>query len=79
MSGMKSVMSQERLTALPNVNAESARPARLESRQRNGMGENYDAEYLALAQLLNCRFVTPDARLHRSAASLGFVVSPTEP
>ena len=43
-----------------------------------GWAKTYDAEYLALAQLLNCRFVTLDARLHRGAARLGFVVSPTE-
>jgi predicted nucleic acid-binding protein len=43
-----------------------------------GWTKTYDAEYLALAQLLNCRFVTLDARLHRGAARLGFVVSPTE-
>src|SRR5207302_4383210 len=43
-----------------------------------GWAKTYDAEYLALAQFLNCRFVTLDARLHRSAARLGFVVSPTE-
>jgi predicted nucleic acid-binding protein len=43
-----------------------------------GWAKTYDAEYLALAQLLDCRFVTLDARLHRDAARLGFVVSPTE-
>ena len=43
-----------------------------------GWAKTYDAEYLALAQLLDCRCVTLDARLHRSAARLGFVVSPTE-
>ena len=42
-----------------------------------GWAKTYDAEYLALAQLLDCRFVTLDARLHRGAARLGFVVSPT--
>lgn len=43
-----------------------------------GWAETYDAEYLALAQLLDCRFVTLDARLYRGAARLGFVVAPTE-
>lgn len=43
-----------------------------------GWAKTYDAEYLALAQLLDCRFVTLDARLHRGAARLGFVVSPTD-
>ena len=43
-----------------------------------GWAKTYDAEYLALAELLDCRFVTLDARLHRGAARLGFVLSPTE-
>jgi len=43
-----------------------------------GWAKTYDAEYLALADLLNCRFVTLDARLRRGVARLGFVVSPTE-
>jgi predicted nucleic acid-binding protein len=42
-----------------------------------GWAKTHDAEYLALAQLLGCRFVTLDARLHQGAARLGFVVSPT--
>ncbi len=43
-----------------------------------GWAKTYDAEYVALAQLLGCRLVTLDARLHRSATALGFVISPTE-
>jgi predicted nucleic acid-binding protein len=43
-----------------------------------GWAKTYDAEYLALAQLLDCRLVTLDSRLHRGAARLGFVVSPTQ-
>ena len=43
-----------------------------------GWARTYDAEYLALARLLGCRFVTLDGRLYRRAAHLGFVVSPTE-
>ena len=43
-----------------------------------GWAKTYDAEYLALASLLGCRFVTLDARLRRGADRLGFVVSPTE-
>jgi predicted nucleic acid-binding protein len=43
-----------------------------------GWAKTYDAEYVALAQLLDCRLVTLDARLHRSTRRLGFVISPLE-
>lgn len=43
-----------------------------------GWAKTYDAEYVALAQLLECRLVTLDGRLRRGADRLGFVVSPAE-
>jgi len=43
-----------------------------------GWAKTYDAEYLALASLLDCRLVTADARLRRGAGRLGYVVGPTE-
>lgn len=43
-----------------------------------GWAKTYDAEYVALASLLDCRLVTLDARLRRGAERLGFVVGPTE-
>ncbi|MBA3366108.1 MAG: type II toxin-antitoxin system VapC family toxin [Actinobacteria bacterium] len=43
-----------------------------------GWAKTYDAEYLALAFLSDCRLVTTDARLHRATGQLGFVVSPAE-
>ena len=43
-----------------------------------GWAKTYDAEYVALASLLDCRLVTLDARLRRATDHLGFVVSPTE-
>lgn len=43
-----------------------------------GWAKTYDAEYVALARLLDCRLVTLDARLHRGTARLGFVVGPHE-
>lgn len=42
--------------------------------ERHGWGRTYDAEYLALAQILDCRLVTIDARLRRGAAQLGIVI-----
>lgn len=39
--------------------------------------KTYDAEYVALAQLLRCRFVTLDERLRRGADRLGFVIDPS--
>ena len=43
-----------------------------------GWAKTYDAEYVALAGLLNCRLVTLDARLRRGAARLGYVIGPDE-
>lgn len=43
-----------------------------------GWAKTYDAEYVALADLLGCRLVTIDNRLLRGAARLGFVVTPAD-
>jgi predicted nucleic acid-binding protein len=43
-----------------------------------GWAKTYDAEYVALAKLNECRLVTVDSRLRRGAERLGFVVTPAE-
>lgn len=43
-----------------------------------GLAKTYDAEFVALASLLDCRLVTLDSRLRRGAAGLGFVVGPAD-
>ncbi|MGL6279719.1 MAG: PIN domain-containing protein [Gaiella sp.] len=43
-----------------------------------GWAELYDAEHVALAELLGCRLVTLDARLRRGADRLGFVITVDE-
>lgn len=43
-----------------------------------GWAKTYDAEYLALALLLDCRLVTLDSRLRRRTAELGIVIGPAE-
>lgn len=43
-----------------------------------GWAKTYDAEYVALAMLLNCRLVTLDARMRRRTEELGFVIGPAE-
>ena len=43
-----------------------------------GWAKTYDAEYIALASILDCRLVTIDGKLRRGADRLGFVVGPLE-
>ncbi len=43
-----------------------------------GWAKTYDAEYVALASLLDCRLLTVDGRLRRGADRLGFVIGPLE-
>ena len=43
-----------------------------------GWAKTYEAEYVALAKLNECRLVTVDSRLRRGAERLGFVVTPAE-
>lgn len=57
----------------PELGAEAWRIA-----EEFGWGRTYDAEYVALAKLLDCRLVTLDTRLRRGTDRLGFVVTPSE-
>jgi predicted nucleic acid-binding protein len=43
-----------------------------------GWAKTYDAEYVALARLLECRLLTLDARLARGAGRMAEIVTPTE-
>ena len=43
-----------------------------------GWAKTYDAEYVALAQLLKCRLVTLDERLIRGVGRLGIAIRPRE-
>jgi predicted nucleic acid-binding protein len=43
-----------------------------------GWAKTYDAEYVVLAQLLDCPLLTLDARLQRGAGHLVHIVGPTE-
>lgn len=72
--------AHERLLAVP---VEARAPAGLGREvwriaDELGWAKTYDAEYLALARILDCRLVTLDARLRRGADRLGLVVSPAE-
>lgn len=43
-----------------------------------GSARTYDAEYVALAEILKCELLTIDLRLQRGAARIGCVVTPSE-
>ena len=43
-----------------------------------GWAKTYDAQYVALARMLDCRLVSVDERLLRGVARLGVAVRPRE-
>jgi predicted nucleic acid-binding protein len=43
-----------------------------------GWAKTYDAQYVALAQMLDCQLVSVDERLLRGVARLGIAVRPRE-
>lgn len=80
ISAEHAVAQHERLETCPVRRAEEAKLGREAWRlaEQFGWGRTYDAEYVALAQILSCRLVTLDGPLHRGTARLGFVVTPAE-
>lgn len=70
----------ERLKSAPVSLREPSRLAREAWRIADDFGwkKTYDAEYVALAQLLGCRLLTLDGRLRRGTRRLGFVIGPDE-
>jgi predicted nucleic acid-binding protein len=76
-------LGEAALGRLEDVDVEPRHPRSLIDRawriaKENGWAKTYDAEYLALAQILGCRLVTIDGPLWRRTRHLGFVVTPSE-
>lgn len=77
------------LTTLGTLERLEAAPIRLRNHKKLGRtawrlaedfgwAKTYDAEYVALALLLDCQLVTLDSRLHRRTTGLGIVIGPDE-
>ena len=68
---------------LAEVEIQRSIPANLYSEawaiaEQLGWAKTYDAEYIALAKILDCRVITRDARLQRGAEGLVPIVGPDE-
>lgn len=68
---------------LDEASIKAQRPAELRKEawriaDQLGWARTYDAEYVALAQLLGCRLMTIDGRLRRGAEHLVPIIGPTE-
>jgi predicted nucleic acid-binding protein len=76
-------LGESALGRLETIKVEPLHPAGLVTEawritKERGWAKTYDAEYLALAQLLNCSLVTLDGPLWRATRNLGYVVTPEE-
>jgi predicted nucleic acid-binding protein len=80
VSAEHATVQHNRLEACPVRRVEEPRLGRAawEIAEQFGWGRTYDAEYVALAQILGCRLVTLDIKLRNGTDRLGFVVTPTE-
>jgi predicted nucleic acid-binding protein len=69
-----------RLFSAPIVVRRPAKHLRLawQISEKLGWAKTYDAEYVALAQLLNCPLLTTDARLARGAAREALILGPSD-
>lgn len=91
-SALRELVWRERLTPaeakvaldrLLDARIERRAPRRLyevasELARELGWAKTYDAEYIALAQMLDCRLVTLDGRLRRGAARFAEIIGPSE-
>lgn len=91
-SALRELVWRERLTPeqakaaldrLLDARIERRNPRRLyelasELARELGWAKTYDAEYVALARILDCRLVTLDGRLRRGAARVAEIIGPTE-
>ena len=80
ISGQLADLARPRLQALPY---DVRRPAELYEvawrlARDLGWAKTYDAEYVALAQILDCALVTLDGRLMRGAGHVARIVGPAE-
>ena len=60
------------------VNHERLRSTAYGIAQQLGWAKTYDAEYVALAQLLDCSLFTLDGRLARGASRLATILGPAD-
>jgi predicted nucleic acid-binding protein len=70
-------------TRLEDCPIEQRSPANLGARawdvaRELGWAKTYDAEYVALAQILGCKLMTLDKRLQRGTQRFGCVITPVE-